>query len=159
MTFPSHFSTYQPEPEASLIIPAFRLANMWNFADLRAYLIPLAERVLGDVDKIVFAQEFNVDKWIVPAYTRLCKREEPLNSDEATKIGLEGALLIFRIREEKYTSPASATCCDELQMPLRHYCDGCGGIKELGNLLDEDVEKKIDAWAKNGHIFTTSTST
>ncbi|KAG8723073.1 hypothetical protein FRC11_002565, partial [Ceratobasidium sp. 423] len=58
--YASHFSTHQPEPEASLIIPAFQLANMWNFSDLRAFLLPLAEKHLSDIDKILFAREFNI---------------------------------------------------------------------------------------------------
>ncbi|CAE6476336.1 unnamed protein product [Rhizoctonia solani] len=101
--YASFFSTRQPEPEASLIIPAFRLANMWNFSDLREHLVPLAERVLGDTAKIAFAREFNIDQWIAPAYARLCQRKEPLDSEEAKTIGLEGVLFISRIREGRYT--------------------------------------------------------
>ncbi|KAF8598504.1 hypothetical protein BDV93DRAFT_416558, partial [Ceratobasidium sp. AG-I] len=98
--YATHFSTNQPAPDASLIIPAFRLANKWNFADLRAYLIPLAEKVLSDVDKIIFAREFDVKDWLVPAHTKLCQRAEALTSEEALKLGVESLLLIFRIREE-----------------------------------------------------------
>ncbi|KAF8598499.1 hypothetical protein BDV93DRAFT_413627, partial [Ceratobasidium sp. AG-I] len=97
--YATHFSTNQPAPEASLIIPAFRLANKWNFADLRTYLIPLAEKVLSDVDKIVFAREFDVKDWLAPAHTRLCQRKEPPNSEEASKLGVGSLLLILRIRE------------------------------------------------------------
>ncbi|CAE6450665.1 unnamed protein product [Rhizoctonia solani] len=97
--YANHFSTHQPEPNASLIIPAFRLANMWNFSELRDYLMPLAEQVLNDASKIAFAREFHVQQWIVPAFVRLCHRKEPLDTDEAKMIGLEGVLLISRIRE------------------------------------------------------------
>ncbi|QRW20917.1 The BTB (BR-C, ttk and bab)/POZ (Pox virus and Zinc finger) domain [Rhizoctonia solani] len=62
------FSNNQLAPEASLIIPAFRLANMWNFSALRAYLLPLAEKNLGDVDKIAFAGEFGIKNWLAPAH-------------------------------------------------------------------------------------------
>ncbi|KAG8744329.1 hypothetical protein FRC10_010309 [Ceratobasidium sp. 414] len=86
--YTSHFSAHQNEPEASLIIPAFRLANMWNFAELCAYLGPLAERVLGDADRIVFAREFKVAEWLAPAHARLCLREEKIMAQEAEKIGL-----------------------------------------------------------------------
>ncbi|CAE6523985.1 unnamed protein product [Rhizoctonia solani] len=41
--YASQFSGDQLTPEASLIIPAFRLTNMLNFSKLRAHLLPLAE--------------------------------------------------------------------------------------------------------------------
>ncbi|KAF8598501.1 hypothetical protein BDV93DRAFT_561212 [Ceratobasidium sp. AG-I] len=55
--YATRFSTNQPDPEAPLIIPAFRLANKWNFSELSSYLLPLAEKVLNDVDKIAFVRE------------------------------------------------------------------------------------------------------
>ncbi|CAE6424785.1 unnamed protein product [Rhizoctonia solani] len=66
--YASHFSSHQPAPEAPLIIPAFRLANMFDFSELREYLLPLAEKSLGDVDRIVFAREFDIKEWLVPAH-------------------------------------------------------------------------------------------
>ncbi|KAG8744337.1 hypothetical protein FRC10_010317 [Ceratobasidium sp. 414] len=110
--FPSHFSTHQPVPEASLIIPAFRLANKWNFEDLRTYLLPLAEKELNDVDKIIFAREFDIKAWLAPAHTQLCQRAEPLTTDEAEKLGIHSLLLISRLREESCRPTASGvyTC-------------------------------------------------
>ncbi|KAH7338074.1 hypothetical protein B0J17DRAFT_660673, partial [Rhizoctonia solani] len=98
--YANHFSSHQPEPSASLIIPAFRLANMWNFSELRDYLKPLAEQVLNDANKIAFAREFHLEQWIVPAHVRLCHRKEPLDSDEAKMIGPEGVLLISRFERQ-----------------------------------------------------------
>ncbi|KAF8689634.1 hypothetical protein RHS03_09080, partial [Rhizoctonia solani] len=128
-----YFSTHQPEPTASLIIPAFRLANMWNFKELRDYLMPLAEQVLNDASKIAFAREFHVQQWIVPAFVRLCHREEALDTDEAKMIGLEGVLLISRIREGS----------------------SCEGSHEMGNLFmsEEESEEEINKWVENGYQF------
>ncbi|KAG8695798.1 hypothetical protein FRC11_001208, partial [Ceratobasidium sp. 423] len=58
--YASLFSSNQPVSDAPLIIPAFRLANMLNFSELRAHLLPLAEKSLDDIDKIVFAREFDI---------------------------------------------------------------------------------------------------
>ncbi|KAH7338055.1 hypothetical protein B0J17DRAFT_628618 [Rhizoctonia solani] len=98
--YASLFSSHQPTPEAPLIIPAFRLANMFNFSELRAYLLPLAEKGLGDADKIVFAREFNIKEWLVPAYTRLCQREEHLSVAEARKLEVDSVLMISQVREQ-----------------------------------------------------------
>ncbi|KAF8695823.1 hypothetical protein RHS03_07885, partial [Rhizoctonia solani] len=103
--FPSHFSTHQPEPEASLIIPAFRLANMWNFADLRTFLLPLAEKHLSDIDKILFAREFDIKDWLAPVHIRLCERQEKLTTEEARKLGVDSILLVARLGAQGSTKP------------------------------------------------------
>ncbi|CAE6474925.1 unnamed protein product [Rhizoctonia solani] len=150
--FPSFFSTRQPEPEASLIIPAFRLANMWNFSDLREHLVPLASRVLDDVAKIAFARELNIEQWITPAYFRLCHRKKPLDSEEAKTIGLEGVLLISRIREGRYTNNPRSTCCGEGIMPR---CINCGAQYDVDHFLiaEEESKQEINAWVQNGCKF------
>lgn len=115
-----HFSTNQPAPEASLIIPSFRLANMWNFTDLRGYLLPLAEQVLGDVDKIVFAREFDLKNWLAPAHLRLCQRPEILTTDEATKLGVHSLLMISRMREQHLVLKTNPN--GQIQ---HYYCGNC----------------------------------
>ncbi|KAH7338067.1 hypothetical protein B0J17DRAFT_562105, partial [Rhizoctonia solani] len=98
--YASHFSSNPPAPEALLIIPAFRLANMFNFSDLRAFLLPLAEKNLGDVDKIVFAREFDIKEWLAPAFIRLCQREERLTIEEARKLEVDSVLMVSHMREQ-----------------------------------------------------------
>ncbi|CAE6399170.1 hypothetical protein ACGC1H_005950 [Rhizoctonia solani] len=151
--YANHFSSHQPEPNASLIIPAFRLANMWNFSELREYLMPLAEQVLNDASKIAFAREFHVQQWIVPAYVRLCHRKEPLDSDEAKMIGLEGVLLISRIREGKYTKNPRPPCHNTEGAKL--YCPSCKAEHTLDAafMSEEESEGEINSWVQNGYQF------
>ena len=122
--YATHFSTHQPAPEASLIIPSFRLANMWNFSDLRAYLLPLAEKVLGDVDKISFAREFDIKDWLTPCHVRLCERTEPLTTEEATKLGIHSLLMISRMREQPQGQGTRKTSFN----PGTYYCNNCVGV-------------------------------
>ncbi|CAE6524002.1 unnamed protein product [Rhizoctonia solani] len=95
--YASHFSDDQPTPEAPLIIPAFRLAQMFNFSKLRKYLLPLVEKNLEDVDKIVLSREFDIQEWLVPAHVRLCQRQQPLSGEEANKLGVQSTLIIMRM--------------------------------------------------------------
>ncbi|KAH7338037.1 hypothetical protein B0J17DRAFT_628605 [Rhizoctonia solani] len=74
---------------------------MWNFTELRACLLPYLEKTLNDVDKIVYAREFDIKEWVISVYTKLCFRTEPLNNEEAEKVGLKGVLLVFHLREDK----------------------------------------------------------
>lgn len=150
----SRFSTYHPDPDASLIIPAFRLANMWNFVDLRTYLLPLAEKVLGDVDKIVFAREFGVEDWLAPAHTRLCQRTDAITSEEASKLGIESLLLILRTRE---ANPTPQTCSQNsiYTHTPQICCNGyCGNLPFTAQMMSDDVvDQKVKAWIENGCVF------
>ncbi|KAG8703133.1 hypothetical protein FRC08_003055 [Ceratobasidium sp. 394] len=163
--YATRFSTYQPTPEASLIIPAFRLANKWSFEDLRNYLLPLAEKELTDIDKIVFAREFGIKAWLAPAHTRLCQRKEPLNTDEAVKLGVHSLLLISRLREFPRPAHASATyVCG----PCAGYtiygsgsgmnCNVCGRrdrvvSSQSGTSNNESIGAKVEKWVEDGCVF------
>ncbi|KAK1224707.1 hypothetical protein PQX77_012380 [Marasmius sp. AFHP31] len=52
------------------------------------------------VEKIVLAEKYNVDHWLMPAYIQLCKRDSPLTRDEAWDIGLDKAIMIAAAREK-----------------------------------------------------------
>ncbi|KAH7338066.1 hypothetical protein B0J17DRAFT_660634 [Rhizoctonia solani] len=123
--YASHFSGHQPAPEASLIIPAFRLANLLGFSNLRAYLLPLAEQNLDDVDKIVFAREFDIKEWLTPAHVRLCKREEHLSIEEARKLKVDSVLMISLLREQHRGRGITATTGGA-------YCSKCIGVAYYG---------------------------
>ncbi|KAH7338058.1 hypothetical protein B0J17DRAFT_572054 [Rhizoctonia solani] len=120
--YASLFSSHQPSLEAPLIVPVFRLANMFKFAELRAYLLPLAEKSLNDADKIVFAKEFSVKQWLAPAYTRLCQREERLSIEEARKLEVDSVLMISHMREQ-YRRHGSVAISGQ------YYCYGCLGME------------------------------
>ncbi|CAE7145560.1 unnamed protein product [Rhizoctonia solani] len=124
--YASLFSSNQPTPEAPLIIPAFRLANLFNFSELRAHLLPLAEKSLGDVDKIVFAREFNIKEWLVPAYTRLCQREERLSVEEARKLEVDSVLMISHVREQPRSQSSGG-------ISGTYYCYKCGARMSYGS--------------------------
>ncbi|EUC54201.1 BTB/POZ domain protein [Rhizoctonia solani AG-3 Rhs1AP] len=140
--YASHFSSNPPVPEASLIVPAFRLANMFNFSQLRTFLLPLAEENLDDVDKIVFAREFDIKEWLVPAHVRLCHREAPLNAKEASKLGIDSVLMLWHIREQ-YRGPAQKSLSVG-----SYYCNGCSGYSGIspGQICAEC--KRHNAWVR-----------
>lgn len=122
--YESHFSGKQHVPETPLIIPSFRLANLFKFSELRAHLLPLAEKNLDDVDKITFAREFNVKKWLAPAHIRLCQREKPLTTEEARKLGVDSVLILWRMREQYRTSQFTTN---------QIYCYSCAGMTYVGS--------------------------
>ncbi|CAE6480070.1 unnamed protein product [Rhizoctonia solani] len=148
--YESHCTPTHPALDISHTLPALRLAHMWNFSDLRAFLLPRVEGKLSDVDKIYYAREFDVERWIIPAYIKLCQRNEPLSSKEAERIGLQNSLLIFHIREERFRYPTTCSC----RSPARKVCNNCrGSTASTADPPEAVVIEKIKNWRKNGHTF------
>ncbi|KAJ1305377.1 hypothetical protein OPQ81_000392 [Rhizoctonia solani] len=130
--YASYFSSNPPPPEAPLVLPAFRLANLLRFSELRAFLLPLAEKHLDDVDKVILSRQFDIKEWLAPAHVRLCQREKPLSGEEARKLGVESVLIISRMREQhrnrftvncNYCSP----CAGMTYTGKDYQCNSCGG--------------------------------
>lgn len=114
--------------------------------------MPLAEKVLSDVNKVAFAREFEVKDWLAPALTRLCQRNEPLTSEESWKLGVDSLLLVSRIREEKLTPAKPLLCPSGCGMQLS--CTICGDPQSLvSSLPDGEIEPKVKAWIENGCVF------
>lgn len=128
---------------------------MWNFAELRAYLVPLAEKVLDDVDKIVFAREFGVRDWLAPAHIRLCQRKEALTSEEAKKLGVESLLLMYRIKEQKLSALGTSMQCSSHSTAKQvRYCDRCDRNYDFPKATTTDeVEKSVRAWVERGCLY------
>ncbi|KAF9255987.1 hypothetical protein L218DRAFT_950347 [Marasmius fiardii PR-910] len=51
------------------------------------------------IQKIILSDKYNVQHWLMPAYIELCKRDKPPNKEEASRIGLDKAMLIADARE------------------------------------------------------------
>ncbi|KAG8771315.1 hypothetical protein FRC12_003690 [Ceratobasidium sp. 428] len=130
----------EPVHDASLLVPALRLANMWNFTDLRRLLIPLAEKILDDVDKIVCARESGVTEWLAPAHVRLCMRDTPLTKEEAVKVGLDSLLIISHLREKARLTPASVPPTEGCT------CGSCRKLRGTCTLGASYVRRTIQAW-------------
>lgn len=137
---------------------------MWNFADLRAYLLPLAQDALNDVDKIVFPREFGIEEWLTPAHLNLCQRPEAITMEEATKIGIFSLLMVSRLREQYRSTNGQS----------QSYCNNCGIAsnpnpewhvatpsysrsitkKHLSqnNTASTTMENKLKTWIKEGRV-------
>ncbi|KAH7338076.1 hypothetical protein B0J17DRAFT_660678 [Rhizoctonia solani] len=125
---PTHPGQIAPGLENSVLLAAFRLVHMWNFSDLRVYLLPVVEGALGDIDRILFAREFDVQSWLAPAHKNLCQRPEPLTIEEAKKLGFDSLLLISRMRE-MFRPPGVASASTMI------CCQSCAGVNGSGSTM------------------------
>ncbi|CAE6469533.1 unnamed protein product [Rhizoctonia solani] len=94
------FSDIRPLPEVALIIPAYRLAVLWQFSELQDFLFSLVDQSFDDAGRIAFAKAFGLKAWLHAPHVKLCQRDEPLTLDEAKKIGIDSLLVINNLREE-----------------------------------------------------------
>ncbi|KAI0316104.1 hypothetical protein OF83DRAFT_1084502 [Amylostereum chailletii] len=96
--YPSNFMTRDNETLEDWT-GVLRLADKWAFPSIRQLAIKEVGAIAGPVDKLALGHEYDVDKWLVPSYTALCERREPLTLDEALRLGMEDVVFVTRIRE------------------------------------------------------------
>lgn len=127
--YASWYSVKGLESDSKIIIPAFRLAHMWDFPEVRNHLLPLVKDSLGCVDRIVLARELGMSEWLAPAFLELCQREELPTREEATKLGMDSILMLSRLREQFRPSPSGPG------LGTGNYCSGCVGMSRQGGTL------------------------
>ncbi|KAI5830530.1 hypothetical protein K523DRAFT_415815 [Schizophyllum commune Tattone D] len=85
-----------------------RLASMWSVTSLRQVAIREIEPNATPIDKIVLAREFGLgEAWLLPAFVALCRSSEPLEYEDAERLGLRTVLEIVRINREALRSGES----------------------------------------------------
>jgi hypothetical protein len=82
-------------------ISVLRLAEMWNFKDIRALaILKLTNEPMEPVEQILLAKTYVVPQWLRAGYYALATRSDVLSSEEAKRIGYETAVLMFQAREQ-----------------------------------------------------------
>ncbi|EKM53623.1 uncharacterized protein PHACADRAFT_99476, partial [Phanerochaete carnosa HHB-10118-sp] len=93
------YSVY--EANANEWISILKLSHQWSFSEIKQMSCRYLERYeLDPIRKIELYQAYDVDKrLLIPAYTALVNRAEPLTLDDGRRLTLETALLIATARE------------------------------------------------------------
>ncbi|KAK0454518.1 hypothetical protein EV421DRAFT_1757251 [Armillaria borealis] len=101
-------------------VTILRTAYDWSFPEVKALAIRELERkTINLVDRIILYQECKVDpSLLVPLYAKLCSRDEPLNTEESVRLGVETVVRIFQARERLRSSSL-----DGLKSPLPNNVD------------------------------------
>lgn len=74
------------------------LASRWEFVSMRQLAINRLTRIASPVERITRAVKYDVKDWLLPAYTELCARDEPLNLEEGLKLGIRDVIFIGQLR-------------------------------------------------------------
>ena len=91
------------------------------------------------VKRVVLAKQFNIKKWLAPAYVALCTRTDPIKASEAEELGIYTFVTLVTARESLYRDSFQSTmkdralsvshnlrCCGHSPFQLR---DGANGAK------------------------------
>ncbi|KAG8996845.1 hypothetical protein FRB94_008005 [Tulasnella sp. JGI-2019a] len=80
---------------------ALALATLWNLDAARNFIIDRITRHFPDhlADRINMADDFDVTRWLYPAYERICTRSTPPTEEEVTALGSKRLVALLKIRE------------------------------------------------------------
>ncbi|KAF9239116.1 hypothetical protein BU15DRAFT_47003, partial [Melanogaster broomeanus] len=92
-----------------------KLSTLWDFTSPRQTAIDnLSKLPVPPVDKFVLTKVYDVGSWLLPAMNELVRRPEPINMEEADRLGFETALKLASVREQ-----LSFRTCSELRCKCR----------------------------------------
>jgi hypothetical protein len=84
------------------------IATRFDMHRIRARAIQEIETFrpgIAPVDQVVLAVKHNVPEWLPPAYTAICQRADPIDIEEARRLGLETTVLLAKVREKVRSDP------------------------------------------------------
>ncbi|KAJ7350784.1 hypothetical protein DFH08DRAFT_741953 [Mycena albidolilacea] len=81
------------------------LASRWEFISLRELAMQHLFVITSAVERIALGRLYDIPGWLVPAYTEVCERKDPLTLAEGRLLGLEDAICIGQVRHTiRYSS-------------------------------------------------------
>ncbi|KAI0349702.1 hypothetical protein OH77DRAFT_1499446 [Trametes cingulata] len=91
------------EPSTEDWIAVLKLTTMWEFACLRRTAICelslIVRTELDPFDWVCLARQYSVHEWLFPALHALARRTQPLQADEADRLGIATVLRMAEVRE------------------------------------------------------------
>ncbi|TFK61057.1 hypothetical protein BDN72DRAFT_485098 [Pluteus cervinus] len=95
--FPTEYGQYDAtsfDEWASIL----KVAHYWEFESIIKLALEKIEPVSSPVDKVVLGKTYNIPEWAVEARVLLCRREEPITLEEASRMGIEEVVNISTTR-------------------------------------------------------------
>lgn len=92
--------TSSPSQSATAWASVLYLATKWDFSSIRELAIASFTPSASDVDKVVLGHRFGHQEWLLPGYTGLCERDEPLTELEGERLGIKDVVAIAKVRED-----------------------------------------------------------
>ncbi|EIM82231.1 uncharacterized protein STEHIDRAFT_102727 [Stereum hirsutum FP-91666 SS1] len=114
--------TSDPAQSAAAWASVLHLATEWDFPSIRNLAIKNFTPSASDVDKIVLGHRYRFEEWLLPGYTGLCERKEPLTPEEGDRLEKQDIIAIARVREELRSNASAA---EPIEMTQSIRCQSC----------------------------------
>ena len=75
------------------------LSTRWGFASLRKLALRSIKPPTA-FHQLLLARIYNVNHWVLPALSALCKRKRPTNVEEARQMNIEDIVVVATVREK-----------------------------------------------------------
>lgn len=119
-------SVYEPDAvELHEWITLLDISTHLQFPKIRRWAIREITTQFSDLDAvtvIVLATKHDVPQWLTPGYAELCRRQEPIDDNEAEELGAKITARVGRareiIREVQLRASLCDTCAGELRKTL-----------------------------------------
>ncbi|KAJ7180579.1 hypothetical protein C8R46DRAFT_1318570 [Mycena filopes] len=95
--YPSDF-TVRDVRSAAQWTSVLSLASRWDFTSLRELAIQHLFTMTSVVERIAVARRYDILEWLVPAYTEVCERKDPLTLAEGRLLGVDDVICIGQVR-------------------------------------------------------------
>ncbi|TFK64833.1 hypothetical protein BDN72DRAFT_774098, partial [Pluteus cervinus] len=95
--FPTEYGQYDAtsfDEWASIL----KIAHNWEFESIVKLALEKIEPVSSPVDKVVLGKTYDIPEWATEARILLCRREEPITLEEASRMGMEEVVNISQTR-------------------------------------------------------------
>ncbi|KAF9041514.1 hypothetical protein BJ165DRAFT_1406432 [Panaeolus papilionaceus] len=147
---------------------AMRLANMWNFKDIRKQAKTALNASIVDAQELIICgREPKVSEWFRRGGNMIAtssKRFHPINSEYAKSLGIETASKLLFLQLEYYRDPdrnftiSPTTWINWLTKINTGVAVDCPNCKTHGRLCHDDVfaDGEADAW-KDAKVFPLHT--
>ncbi|OSD00806.1 hypothetical protein PYCCODRAFT_1436867 [Trametes coccinea BRFM310] len=76
-----------------------RIAHRYMFMEHRGLAIERLKTLCTPVDRIILSREYDIEGWLEGAYYELCMRDEALNLEEGTRLGMADVIAISGLRQ------------------------------------------------------------
>ncbi|KAK7436524.1 hypothetical protein VKT23_019078 [Stygiomarasmius scandens] len=103
------------------------LACRWDFSSLHELAVNNLYPITSTADKIYLGHIYEVIEWLVPAYTELCTRQEPLTLEEGRKLGVDIVTSIGQVRHQiRYRSNLNRSHDTIVELVRRAFVSSSG---------------------------------
>ncbi|TFK65796.1 hypothetical protein BDN72DRAFT_845102 [Pluteus cervinus] len=118
-----------------------KVAHHWEFESIFKLALENIEPISSPVDKVVIGKTYNIPEWAAEARVLLCRRDEPITLEEASRMGMEEVVNISQTRHHIRSSEIRSGIQDSA---IRSLLSGEQADKESDKVVEITLPPQAD---------------